>query len=195
VSYTYQFNGNVITNEITDYSGEIIFDIPKELLVNTKSGLYTANFSFTISPENQDAITQVIETTIYLIPDNLYILLSPEQGTFYTNESTIAPYEYTPGYIGFNFSVYLGPNLGRPFKVTYYLDDNIHNAKSINVAERAKTLAKIYTTEGKWHKLTITTSYSQITYSADYYFYIKEVISTLSDYYLTTKPNQSVAIQ
>lgn len=184
VKYSYVFNnGEAITGEITDKNNSILFPIDSELFKEENAGFYSASFVAEVLPEGQELITVNRDTSFSLIPEQLYVLLTPESGIIYPTE-TEDPYLYLPGYIAFNYRVYEGQNNQRTYQVSAYLNDpSIENPESsrvldMSITERDQEQFKVYTTK-EINTLTIKAVRGSVTYTKTYYIYTQGSSSSL----------------
>lgn len=168
VTYTYEFEGKTTTGEIKDRTGTIVFPIAKSLFAEENSGYYNAVLKLTVIPENQDPIELTYNKQFNLVPENLYVLLLPQTGHLYKEETEL-PELYKPGYITFTYRVYEGVPLGRTYTVKAFL--NGQQVLNSSVLERDQSDFKIFSNTSGKNTLTIEVS-GTTTYTATYYFYV-----------------------
>ena len=170
ISYEYSFQDQTITGDITDKLGTIKFPIDKSLFQKDNAGYYNAKIKLTVIPENQESLTIEYSKQFSLIPQNLYLLLLPEYGNIYKQE-TDSPNLYTPGYINFNYRVYEGVNNGR----IYTVKASLNNTEILNtsITERQLNNFKIFANNSGLNILSIEVQGTTI-YRATYYFYVSE---------------------
>ena len=168
VTYTYEFEGNTINGEIKDRTGIIKFPIDKSLFIEENSGYYNATIKLNVIPKNQEPIQLTYNKQFNLVPENLYVLLLPQTGHLY-KEETDFPELYKPGYIAFNYRVYEGVPLGRTYTVKAFL--NGQQVLNSSVLERDQNDFKIFSNISGKNTLTMEVS-GTTTYTATYYFYV-----------------------
>lgn len=173
VTYTYTFNNETYTGTITDSSGNILFAIPSELFTEANSGYYSATINLEVIPENQSAIDLEYVTNFTLVPDSLYCLVQPESGTIYVQPQNDSYYEYSAGYITFNYRIYQGVNQNRTYSITITLNGESSPIVSSTVTERQQNSFKIFSVTSGINYIDIVVTGTSI-YTARYYFYVAE---------------------
>lgn len=168
VTYTYEFEGNTINGEIKDRTGIIKFPIDKSLFIEENSGYYNATIKLNVIPKNQEPVQLTYNKQFNLVPENLYVLLLPQTGHLY-KEETDSPELYKPGYIAFNYRVYEGVPLGRTYTVKAFL--NGQQVLNSSVLERDQNDFKIFSNISGKNTLTMEVS-GTTTYTTTYYFYV-----------------------
>lgn len=174
VSYSYVFNnGTAVTGEITDKDGNIVFPVDSTLFDESNAGFYTATIAVSVKPENQSTITENLSISFSLVPEDLYLLVMPEEGEVYTIQQTDGSL-YDPGYITFKYRVYQGANRSRTYPVVVTLNGNT-DSPIVNqtVVERQENSFKLYSIQAGENYIDVTVTKDTV-YTARYYFYIKE---------------------
>lgn len=170
IRYTYTFLEDTKQGSISDQGNTIIFPINKDLFVPESAGYYTANINFQIIPEGQELISLDKSISFSLIPESLYILIQPREGIIYDKEVD-NPYEYTAGYLTFDYRVYEGISQNRTYSVKINLNDS--PVVSQSVVERQQYTFKLFSITSGLNKIDITVSRTS-QYKVTYYFYIRE---------------------
>ena len=175
ISYNYTFLEDTQSGSIEDKNNSILFPIDPSLFDPSNAGYYTANIDFNIIPDGQDLVTLNKNISFSLIPGDLYMLIQPQTGIMYDNNQVESPYEYTPGYLTFDYRIYEGISQNR----TYTVDIKLNGTSIVNqsVTERQQQTFKLFSVTPGANTLEITVSRAT-TYKKTYYFYIQE--STLS---------------
>lgn len=170
IQYTYTFLDDKQSGTISDSNNSILFPLDSGLFVQESAGYYTANVDLSIVPEGQDLVTLNKSISFSLIPEDLYMLISPQIGVIY-EEETEDPYQYTPGYLTFNYRIYEGISQNR----TYTVDIKLNGVSVVNqsVIERQEYTFKLFTVTSGVNTLEIQVSRAT-QYNKTYYFYIQE---------------------
>lgn len=170
IHYKYTFLDDQQEGDIEDQNNSILFPIDSELFKEENAGYYTANVDFTIIPDGQELVEMNQNISFSLIPGDLYMLIQPQDGIIYEQE-TEEPYEYTPGYLTFNYRIYEGISQNRTYTVNIKLNGT--SIVSQSVIERQQYTFKLFTVTSGLN--TIEVSVSRATqYTKTYYFYIQE---------------------
>lgn len=170
ISYKYTFNGKTTEGQITDKTNSILFPVDPELFADENTGLYSGQFTINILPEGQEQIVQEYTQSFSLIPSNLYLLIIPQTGVIY-NQETEDPYLFTPGYITFDYRVYEGISQNRTYNVTIQL--NGVDTDSLTVVERQLYSTKMFAITPGMNTITVKVNRAT-TYTKTYYFYVDE---------------------
>lgn len=156
-TYTWKFLNDVKTGEITDKKGYIAYNVAEVLdLIDANANSYNIELTIEISPENQSS--QIIEKKIVfnLIPNSLYLQLTPQTGLVYNTISADLEniYQYSINReIGFIAKVYNGINNNRDIDIFCWTDDDPRPDTSYKGQEgKTYTFAVSYSTEG-WHRV------------------------------------------
>ena len=170
VHYKYTFLDDVQEADISDQNNIILFPIDKELFTPDNAGYYTASVNLQIIPEGQELVELNPSISFSLIPEDLYMLIQPQEGVIYDKE-TEDPYQYTPGYLTFDYRIYEGISQNR----TYTVDIKLNGTSIVNqsVIERQQYTFKLFTVTSDLNTLEISVSRAT-TYNKTYYFYIQE---------------------
>lgn len=170
VHYKYTFLDDTQETDISDQNNTILFALDKELFTPDKAGYYTATVNLDIIPEGQELVKLTKTISFSLIPEDLYMLIQPQEGVIYDKE-TEEHYEYTPGYLTFNYRIYEGISQNR----TYTVNIKLNGTPIINqsVIERQQYTFKLFTVTSGLNTLEISVSRTT-TYTKTYYFYIQE---------------------
>lgn len=170
VHYKYTFLDDVQEADISDQNNTILFPIDKELFIPDNAGYYTASVNLQIIPEGQELVELNPSISFSLIPEDLYMLIQPQEGVIYDKE-TEDPYQYTPGYLTFDYRIYEGISQNR----TYTVDIKLNGTSIVNqsVTERQQYTFKLFTVTSGLNTLEISVSRAT-TYNKTYYFYIQE---------------------
>lgn len=168
--YTYTFQDKQQSGTITDKNNSILFPISKDLFLEENAGYYSATIQINIIPENQDPVTLNYQVSFNLIPNNLYMLVTPQNGTIYKQE-TDDPYEFSAGYITFNYRIYEGTNQNRQYTVQIELNGS--QVDSTVVTERQQNQFRVFTIQSGLNTLKVTVSRTE-SRSWTYYFYVAE---------------------
>ena len=172
IKYKYTFLDEEIENSITDKNNTILFPLDKSLFEQGNAGYYTVNMDFNIIPEGQELITLNKSLSFSLVPENLYMLLQPDNGIIYDKE-TENPYLFLPGYLTFNYKIYEGSANNRSYTVDIKLNGNSIFDNPLSVVERQQYSFKLFSISSGLNSLEISVSRTS-TYTKTYYFYIQE---------------------
>lgn len=175
ISYTYTFLKEEISGTITDKNNIILFPLSKDLFKPENAGYYTVKINFEIIPEGQEKVTLEKNISFSLIPNNLYMLIQPQIGIIYEKEEE-NPYQYTPGYITFDYRIYEGISQNRSYSVNIKLNGNTIENQSI--IERQQYTFKLFSITSGLNTLEIQVSRTS-TYTKKYYFYVQQSSITL----------------
>ena len=170
IHYIYTFLEETKEGDIADQNNTIVFPIDKSLFTPDKAGYYTAKVDLQVIPEGQELVIINKSISFSLIPESLYMLIQPKEGVIYDKE-TEDPYEYTPGYLTFDYRIYEGISQNRTYSVNISLNDSPIVTQS--VIERQQYTFKLFSITAGVNKLDITVSRTS-TYKKTYYFYIRE---------------------
>lgn len=177
INYTYQLGSNTpITGKIEDKNNSLQFALPEDMFEDQNAGLYNLSFIVELIPEGQEKITVEKLVRISIIPRDLYVLLTPEEGKVYDSQQTSDYYEYRPGYVTFNYRVYQGQNQGRSYTINATLND-LQVISGLSVVERQSNTFKTLPTAG-WNKLIIKAT-GDTTYEKTFYFYMSQSATVL----------------
>ena len=172
VQYIYTFGDFKQQGNITDKKNNILFPIDKTLFENDNAGYYSANIQINVIPENQDPVTLNYPIQFNLIPEDLYMLVTPQNGVIYTSEHE-NPSEFSPGYITFDYRIYEGISQNRQYNVSVYLNESDTPAIQETVIERQQNQFRLFSIQSGLNilrvRVTRTTSYEMT-----YYFYVQE---------------------
>lgn len=178
ISYSYQLGTNTpITGKIEDKNNSLQFALPEEMFEDQNAGLYNITFIVELIPEGQEKITVEKTVLISIIPKDLYVLLTPEEGKIYDQQQTSEYYEYRPGYVTFNYRVYQGQNQGRSYTINATLND-LQVVSGLSVIERQSNSFKTLPTAG-WNKLVIKAT-GDTMYEKTFYFYMSQSTTVLN---------------
>ena len=172
VQYIYTFNEELQSDNILDKNNSILFPINSDLFENENAGYYSANIQINIIPENQDPVTLNYPIQFNLIPEDLYMLITPQNGVIYTQE-TDSPSLFNPGYITFNYRIYEGISQNRQYNVRVYLNDSDSPIVSETVIERQQNQFRIFSIKSGVNTLRVQVTRTT-SYEMTYYFYIEE---------------------
>ena len=170
IHYIYTFLEETKEGDIADQNNTIVFPIDKSLFTPDKAGYYAAKVDLQVIPEGQELVIINKSISFSLIPESLYMLIQPKEGVIYDKE-TEDPYEYTPGYLTFDYRIYEGISQNRTYSVNISLNDSPIVTQS--VIERQQYTFKLFSITAGVNKLDITVSRTS-TYKKTYYFYIRE---------------------
>lgn len=170
IQYSYSFEGEQISGSIEDKNNHLLFPIDSELFKEENAGYYTATINLDIVPENQEPLQREYQVQFNLIPEDLYMLLTPQTGVIY-KEETEEPFEYTPGYISFNYRIYEGISQNRQYQVVVTLNGS--QVEQSTVTERQENSFRIFSIQSGLNTLKVQVSRTT-TYEQTYYFYVEE---------------------
>lgn len=170
IHYKYTFLDDTQEGDITDSNNSILFPLSSELFTQEHAGYYTANVDLSIVPEGQDLVELNQSISFSLIPEDLYMLIQPQDGVIYEQE-TEDPYQYTPGYLTFNYRIYEGISQNRTYTVDIRLNGS--SIVSQSVIERQQYTFKLFSVTSGLNTLEIVVSRAT-QYTKTYYFYIQE---------------------
>ena len=180
-TYTWRFLNDVKTGEITDKKGYIAYNVAEVLdLVDANANSYNIELTIEISPENQSS--QIIEKKVVfnLIPNSLYLQLTPQTGLVYDTIGTDLEniYQYSINReIGFIAKVYNGINNNRDIDIFYWTDDDPRPDTSYKGQEgKTYTFAVSYSTEG-WHRVHFMVQMGVDSVTVTKYLYCQQVAS------------------
>lgn len=172
IQYTYTFEEETLSGNISDKNNSILFPISDELFQEENAGYYTATIQINVIPENQDPVTLNYSVQFNLIPEDLYMLVTPQSGVIYKTEVE-DPIMFSPGYITFNYRIYEGISQNRQYNVTVQLNGALVEDASATVTERQQNQFRIFTVQAGVNTLTVTATRSS-TYTQTYYFYVEK---------------------
>ena len=176
IQYKYIFKDKTITGNITDKNNYILFPIDSSLFTSENAGYYTSHIILNIVPENQDPIELQYDITFNLVPEDLYLLVVPDNGVIYKTEIE-NPLLFNPGYITFNYRVYEGLNNNRSYNVYFTLNEE-EEPREYTVTERQINSLKLFTIKSGLNILDVRVTRTT-TYTFRYYFYVAESKSQL----------------
>ena len=190
-TYTWRFLNDVKTGEIVDKKGYIAYNIADVLeLVDANANSYNVELTIEISPENQSS--HVIEKSIVfnLIPNNLYLQLTPQTGLVYdgVTEDISSIYQYSINReIGFTAKVYNGLNNNRDIDIFCWTDNDPIPENSYKGQEgKTYNFAISYSTEG-WHAVHFKVQMGVQSTTVTKYLYCQQVASDF-DWFRSTTP-------
>lgn len=201
-SYKWRFFGEETEFiNIESNRGRLEFSIPEEILGNNdNAGMYEITCIIEITPKNQEKEIITYNKVFNLIPETLYLKITPEVGTFYTAVENQLENIYkfkTANTISFLIRAYFGNNLNRPGEVTCILSDinedgsetELSNQKVIEpITENIeKSIGIYYTTQG-WKKLEVRCSMDGAYYSSVRYLFVEEVNTSYKWYKQSAEP-------
>lgn len=172
VQYIYTFGEETIQGSILDKNNSILFPISSDLFENQNAGYYSANIQINVIPENQDPVTLNYPVQFNLIPGDLYMLITPQNGVIYTSE-TDNPTRFSPGYITFNYRIYEGISQNRQYNVRVYVNEQESPIVSQAVIERQQNQFRIFSIQAGVNTIQVQVTRTT-TYEMTYYFYIEE---------------------
>lgn len=180
-TYTWKFLDTIESGEILDKKGYKAFNIGSVLeLVEANANIYNIELTIEVQPENQSSHTIKKTTTFNLIPDNLYLQLTPQTGLIYDQieEDTESVYQYSINReIGFTAKVYNGLNIGRSASIYCWKDDDPMPEEYTVVKERENHIFAVsYSTEG-WHKVNFLVQMNVESILITKYLYCVQVTS------------------
>ena len=170
VQYIYTFGDFKQQGNITDKNNSILFPIDKTLFENDNAGYYSANIQINIIPENQDPVTLNYPIQFNLIPEDLYMLVTPQNGVIYTCEHE-NPSEFSPGYITFDYRIYEGISQNRQYNVSVYLNESDTPAIQETVIERQQNQFRLFSIQSGLNTLRVRVTRTT-SYEMTYYFYV-----------------------
>lgn len=180
-TYTWRFLNDIKTGEIVDKKGYVAYNIADILeLVDANANSYNVQLTIEISPENQSS--QVIEKSITfnLIPNSLYLQLTPQTGLVYDSEQSDLDgiYQYSINReIGFLAKVYNGINNNRDIDIFCWKDDDLRPDDSYKGQEgKTYTFAVSYSTEG-WHQVHFMVQMGVQSVTVTKWLYCQQVAS------------------
>lgn len=197
------------TGQIKNKSGYIKLQLPDEILNDDYAGFYNIQFTLDIIPESGKPITELYNIGFSMIPNNLYLKVTPVVGIIYNkpqdfvynedNEDISTWYRYNPGFITFKLKVYNGTNTGDTWHIerteSFLPEGETEIIKQTwvqNVKERVEVLDSTIFAQGTgWHTLSYNINNGQKIIT--YYFYIYDLSSNLVWYDLN--PNTEIYAQ
>ena len=207
VSYSYnKLKSNEIIQEdlnLTESSRGIIQIpiVPDGFLIDENAGYYSSTINIFITPLGQNR-TKISKTLNFnLIPNSLYLKVSPniKEGSLYEDTTEENPYSFKIGNISFDLKIYDGK--GDSGKTGYKVSTSITNIQSQNVTQFSDiylderisyTTKNIETNQHGWNKVTFIVTRNQSSFQTEKYFYVSEVNSDLNWEYFWNKNGQNV---
>ena len=196
---TYDWYFNEVYQE--DYSGEIdgisagtfVFPISDEYLRPEMANVYNARLTITIQPENQDYETVTKNVAFNLIPNTIYLKLSPQTGIIYDSIQEEDYYEYnTNREIAFNCRIYNGPNTGKTGGTIRAVAEGGESEEITGYAEGTTVTVKILFRTPGWKAVTFyynlegsgsVTKYLYCRQVESEYNWFKKAVPTSKNYY------------
>ena len=180
-TYTWKFLDIVETGEILDKKGYKAFNIGNVLeITEANANAYNIELTIEVQPENQSSHTIRKTTTFNLIPNNLYLQLTPQTGLIYNEiqQDLDSIYQYSINRdIGFTAKVYNGLNTSRDVNIYCWVDDDPMPEEHRSVKERETCLFVVsYPTEG-WHTIHFLVQMDATSILVTKYLYCVQVAS------------------
>lgn len=197
--YSWEFNGNTTEEQtipIDEKSGKLeywLFDESNlETLVSDSAGTYKVRSRILVYLENQEPIVLEDEFSFNLVPETLYLRVTPESGYVYQEIPTEEPEEsllnkayYTNSTIKLILKIFYGSSQNRSMNIKYIKYNQSDSSDSgwdsgeekelTGVKENTDTGIELtFSTKG-WKKIRLTCSYSGLTYTVERFLLIKEV--------------------
>lgn len=184
VSYTWRFLNDVKRGEIIDKKGYIYYNIADVLeIIEANANMYNIELTIEISPENQPS--RIIQKSIVfnLIPNSLYLQLTPQTGLVYDsiNSDLESTYQYSINReIGFLAKIYNGINNNRDVDIFCWTDDDTRPDDSYKGQEgKTYPFAVSFSTEG-WHRVHFMVQMGVESVTVTKYLYCQQVASDLN---------------
>lgn len=190
--------------EIDSKSGKIEYQIPKEILEdNNNAGAYEVSCIIEITPKNQEKETLSFVKKFNLIPDTLYLKVTPKVGSFYNDiqepeeDGTLNVYKYkTSSSITFTVRAYFGNNRNRSGKVESILSDinedgsstELNNNKNTPIIENEDATIEVSFATPGWKKLELVCVMGGASYSAIRYIYVEKIVTSYNWYKKSAEP-------
>lgn len=164
-NYKWEFNNNVVEGTISDKTGLIYIEVPNEILSDAiNAGLYSAKLTINITPEGQTELVITKNVSFNLIPESLYLKISPANGgeVIYDSVQESDFYMYSVNKnIGFNCKAYKGSNDNMPCTISYVTESlaegsSEKTSSQTNGFENQNYLITMKLATEGWHKVTFT---------------------------------------
>lgn len=183
IKYKYtKFDGTETELTKLDYtvgSDDILLDLLNGNITNDMMGYYSTICTIEVTPEGQNPVTIQKTLSCNLIPNDIYLKISPEYSVLYDNEVE-DPQTFTPGSIIFYVTAYQGDNKNRTYTVIPKLNGNPLDPVTI----KERTQAKITIVATQSGKNTIQFEIGTLSYTTKLkLFYIN---NPLKDYDYST---------
>lgn len=209
VSYSYnKLNANKIIEfeqkqdiDLTESSRGIIQlpICPDGFLIDENAGYYTVNINISVTPLGQNEIIVPRIINLNLIPNSLYLKISPnnKDASLYDNDQVEDPYTFSIGSIVFDLKIYEGYVITG--KTQYEIVPSVYNISRQTTTQFGKIYANeresfstknISTSYPGWNivRFDVLSTYSGNSIQVEKYFYVKESYS-LNWEYFTNKNN------
>ena len=195
-SYTWKFLNDTKSGVIDDKTGSIIYNVGDVLeFTNENANVYNVELTISISPENQSALTITKQVVFNLIPNNLYLQLTPQSGTVYDQEIVDIEniYQYSINReIGFNVKVYNNINNNRDVDIFIWGDNDSIPERGYRGQEgRTYSLSISFADEG-WHAVHFLVQMGIDSYTITKYLYCQQVSSDFN-WFRSATPSVSFA--
>lgn len=198
--YTWYFNG-VAQNEpieILDKSGTLEYQIDNNFLINDNAGLYSYQLTITVlTPTSTEPYDFTQSNSFNLIPDNLYLKISPANNdeVIYDSSNILEPFNFsTNTSVALNARIYNGLTAsGLTGKITWVVnnDPNYVGNGSLNVQDGLTYTISTYFSNVGWNFITFTyTLGTQVGQPITKWFYCKEV-STTYDWFFKVSESEN----
>lgn len=199
--YTWYFNG-VAQNEpieILDKTGTLEYEIDNSFLINDNAGLYSYQLTITVlTPTSTEPYDFTQSNSFNLIPDNLYLKISPanDDEVIYDSSEVLDPFVFsTNTSVALNTRIYNGLTAsGLPGKITWVVNgdpDYVGNG-SLNVQDGLTYTVSTYFSSVGWNYITFTyTLGTMVGQPITKWFYCKEV-STSYDWFFKTSSSENL---
>lgn len=190
--YKWSFNG-VDSEEVSfeEKAGTLRYKIPNEYISNDMAGLYNGSMTISILPlgGSQEIIKKNVAYN--LIPNTLFLKLTPETGEIYDNQPDSGYYEYSINkVIGINAKIYKGAPQGLDGKISCIIDGDENNKLDTFVQDGKTTLLSFTFTDAGWHKIDFDFSLNgENGMRMTKYLYCKEA-KTSYNWYLNNASSQ-----
>ena len=198
-TYTWLQNGvEIESGTIADTSGDIIYEIPRSLFQNENAGLYSYQLVVTLlSVGTVDPITIVHNCFFNLIPDGLYLKISPANSDeiIYESNNIEDPYYFaTNTKIALNVRIYKGlsaQGLTGVIRWEVFGEDTSYDGNgSINVSDGYTYKITTHFLNPGINKVTFYYSLNgEIGTPIEKYFYCKEVTTSYNWFFQTENSN------
>ena len=206
VKYSWELLGFKMPEQTLDISEnkEHYFEIeyPSQYLENSFAGLYEIKCNITVQAVNQEADKIQRSKTFNLIPETLYLKVSPEVGTIYDEiitENLFDVYSYKTGAaISLTIRAYFGTNQNMSGDVEYHSYDLVGGTEvlipgatgNIDIIENKNATIQLFYLTAGWKKLVLTCSLRGETTIVTKYIYLTETVTSYSWYKKSAEPNE-----
>ena len=141
-------------------SNVLSYELPASFIVNENAALHSYQLRISAQPEGAiEPIMMNLVGSFNLIPNNLYLKISPDEGeTIYDSSSILEPYEFsTNKSIGLFLRIYNGPNAtGKTGSISwtvYYADGTTGPSNSITATDGVTYSTTVSFAKPGWNRV------------------------------------------